>query len=149
MAVMWNFSYFKVDQPTFGINRAFLVNTPHPTRQAYRSLIEQTWPLVYPLPETNYSKIADDILEFETRIAEVNFFNLLISTTIFSWLVSINIYVHNQVTAPPEKRRNRTELYNLMNIREFGEHTVNASSVSLLTTILNLCIYVYMHIYHS
>ncbi|XP_021963481.1 membrane metallo-endopeptidase-like 1 isoform X1 [Folsomia candida] len=91
-----------VDQPTFGINRAFLVNTPHPTRQAYRSLIEQTWPLVYPLPETNYSKIADDILEFETRIAEV--------------------------TAPPEKRRNRTELYNLMNIREFGEHTVNASS---------------------
>lgn len=65
------FSLLKIDQPTLGLNRIYLVQSPeHAYKTAYVELVAEVWEEVYP-DVLNRSEIAKDVVDFETKLAEV------------------------------------------------------------------------------
>lgn len=122
----------KIDQPTLGLNRIYLVQTQSPEhayKTAYVELIEEIWEDVYP-NVTNRGIIAKEIVEFETKLAEVHsYFTLYINSVSNECKEGVVNHVCQkfQISTKPEDRRDRTKLYNPMTIAELSKLTRNAT----------------------
>lgn len=57
-----------------GLNQAFLLDGEegeHKNKGAYRTLIKNAWALVYGIDEGDAAVIAENVVNFETKLAEV------------------------------------------------------------------------------
>ncbi|CAL8121946.1 unnamed protein product [Orchesella dallaii] len=94
-----------IDQPSLGLNRIYMVQTPeHAYKGAYVELIQEIWETIYPNITGNYTEIAIQIVDFETKIAEIS--------------------------TKPEDRRDRTKLYNPMTIAQLSNLTSKATMIN-------------------
>ncbi|CAG7836817.1 unnamed protein product [Allacma fusca] len=91
-----------IDQQTFGVAIPYLLDTsPNVFVTAYETLIQDLWPLVYP-EESNSTQIASELLAFERELA--------------------------QIATRMENRRNRTALYNPIDLKDLQDILPNQSN---------------------